>query len=54
MKKFDILNINILLKENPILVDKPLSISLNKKSTNKSVVNKSLEEGNMLNSFEGR
>jgi hypothetical protein len=54
IKKFNTLIEDILLKENPIFVDKPLSMSLNKISTNKSVVNKSLEEGERLNSFEDK
>lgn len=54
MKKFDSLIKRILLAESPIFVDKPLSISLNNQIDNKEAVKRSIEDGEKINSFEGR
>ena len=54
MKKFDGLIKRILLDESPVFVDKPLPISLNDRTTNKEAVNKSIQDGEKINSFEGR
>lgn len=54
MKKFDGLIKRILLDESPVFVDKPLPISLNDRTTNKETVNKSIQDGEKINSFDGR
>lgn len=54
MKNFDNLIKKILLAESPIFVDKPLSISLNSQIDNKEAVKRSIEDGEKINSFEGR
>lgn len=54
MKKFDGLIKRILLDESPVFVDKPLPISLNDRTTNKEAVNKSIQDGEKINSFDGR
>lgn len=54
MKKFNTLVQRILLTENPVIVDKPLLVNLNDKSTNEEIVEKSFKEGEKIDSFEGR
>lgn len=54
MKKFNSLVQKILLAESPVIVDNPLLINLNNKSTNEEAVEKSFQEGEKLDSFEGR
>lgn len=54
MKNFDNLIKKILLAESPIFVDKPLSINLNSQIDNKEAVKRSIEDGEKINSFEGR
>lgn len=54
MKNFNILVKKILLNENPVFFEGILPIDLNEKSKNEEIVKSCFENGEKLNSFEGR